>query len=445
MNSDLLSTPRARVACYPGDKKSFEKLTISFNSAGFHIAKPDAATPADIGLIDLRKSLVSTRKAKTIAAVLRRKSPESSVIFLVSHDMENQAQASLRRFGEVILAGENTDHVLVRCKEIIRLRNLAEETGERLKSLAALSRLADFPLVITSKNPARILIAGQPGPSAIAAINAVTQIAEECVCVLTAGQAMRAMEHYYFDCAIFLPVSENDPLLAFGKTLRRHPRFGSMAIIQLADSMEDFPVYARKGAREFMLTEQIPSELKAKTQLSARRARLQKSMRQFLRSCTGDTIRDASSGAFTSLFLTEHGNRLCARTDHTGRPLSLTLIKFTDQDRSMLSGEMLSQAARLINRITRAEDLVARIARNKFAILSAATQAVDAEKIGRRISGVLSSTAFRSKKNQTPYSAMIDTITTRREEGASIEETVAAAIKQMRTESVLTPRQRSPQ
>ncbi len=442
MNSDTIFSPRAQIACVLGEASALEALTTAFHRAGFAIAKPDAGISADIGLIDLRNQAVSPRKAKTIAGALRRKSPESPLVFLVDPSLDAAVRSALRRFGEVIPAHDQLDHVVVRCREILRLRNIAEETGERLKSLATLNRLVEFPVITTTNAQTRILIAGAPGPAAIAAVNAVGAIAGDATCVLNAGQAMRALEHDDFDCAIFLPTAENDPMLAFIRTLRRHPKHAHLAIIQIAEHPADLANYARKGARDFALAQQISVELASKAQLASRRARLMRSMRRFLNSCKGEGIRDASSGAFTSLFLTEHANRVCARADQTGRALSLTLASLSDPHGQASTTQTLNHAARLINRVTRAEDMVARISRKKFIILSPATNVEDATKIGLRISGVLSNTAFRNERTQKPYAIDVVTKSYSRTRGMCIEECVAAGLKAM--DGAATPRRRSP-
>ncbi len=443
MTSETIISPRAQIACVAGDEAAFETLTTAFHRAGFAVARPGAGMSADIGLIDLRKQAVSARKAKTIASALRRKSPESPLVFVVDPALDATVRTALRRFGEVIPAQDLLDHVVVRCREILRLRNIAEETGERLKSLATLNRLVEFPVITTTSAQTRILIAGAPGPAAMAAVNAVGAIAGDATCVLNAGQAMRALEHDDFDCAIFLPTAQNDPMLAFVRTLRRHPKHAHLAIIQIADHPADLATYARKGARDFVLAEQIAAELAAKTQLASRRARLLRSMRKFLNSCKGEGIRDASSGAFTSLFLTEHANRICARADQTGRAMSLTIASLSDADDQASTARTLNHAARLINRVTRAEDLVARISRKKFIILSPATHVEDATKIGLRISGVLANTAFRNQRTDKPYAIDVVTKSYARAPGLCIEECVAAGLKDI--DGVATPpRRRSP-
>lgn len=437
---------RARIVCIADGPAPSQELTTNFKAAGYLIETPDQSSHADLGLVDLRGASVTARKAKALATVLRRKSPESTVLFLVAPGIDIKVRSTLRRYGEVITANTSLDHVLVRCRQLIRLRNIAEETGERLKSLATLNRLVEFPVIESSKQRLRILITGAPGAAGIMTINALKAIDGDCVCVLTAGQAMRALDHHHFDCAMFLPMEENDPLLALKRALRRHPKHAGMAVIQIADEVDDFSIYAKRGARDFILSTHLTTELTARVQLSARRAQLTRSMQNFLRSCTGEGVCDVASGVFTAAFLTEHGARLCVRADQSERPLSFMLVKLTSSDITAKSGRrVLHHSAKLINRITRAEDMIARIAPDKFVIVSAATQHADAQKIGLRIEGVLSSTAFGAREEK-PYGVQAHTTILTRKTGASIEECVAALIAQAEGQNLTKqPRQQSPQ
>ena len=158
--------------------------------------------------------------------------------------------------------------------------------------------------------------------AALAALNALKPITEQCVCVFSAGQALRAVENMRFDAAVFLPKRDSDPLMSLARSLRRHPKHANMPIIFPMNDPDEAADYAMRGASDFMLTGHIPSDLGPKAQISARRARLLKSMRKFLQACEGDGVRDQGSGAFTSTFLAEHGARLCARADQNGRAMA---------------------------------------------------------------------------------------------------------------------------
>lgn len=437
MNSRILTTPRARISCMLCGPQALEELTTTFAKLRIEATSPDGAKPVDLGLIDLRSNAVSARQAKKVASALRAEAPDAALAFLTRPDLSADARHALKRLGEVIPVVNELDHVAMRCREILRMRSVAEETGERLKTLASLNRLVEFPVIATDDAPPRILIAGAPGPAAIAAVNAAASVAGFYACAMSAGQVMRALEHDRFDCAVFLPAPENDPMLAVAKTLRRHPVHSGMAVLQIAEHIADMPMYARKGLRESMLADYLADDLAPKLRLASRRTRLFKSMQSFLRSCAGDMVRDAASGAFTPLFLTEHGARLCARADQTGRSLAVTLIALNPHGAGETAtrtapARWAQQTARLINRVSRAEDLTVRIARDMFAIVSPGAVAEDAESIGRRVAGVIANTPFASPAEGGAFAIEAAAVSVGRRRGASIEETIAAAIKRLR-------------
>ncbi len=435
MQQTISADPKARII-YVGDEPSRQALTLSFCDAGYELVSHEDACHADIGLIDLRGKPVSSRKAQSIAALLRKRSPESSILLIIDSYMDETARKALRRHGELITVLTSPDGLIERCRQILRLRNIAEEAGERLKTLATLSRLNDFPMIEASTAPLKMLIAGEAGPTALSALNVLQPISEQCVCVFSAGQALRAIESNAFDVAIFLPKSESDPLLSLVRSLRRHPKHSGMPVIFPLDDPDKAADYVRRGASDFILETQLVDDLGPKAQVSARRSRLLKTMRQFLQACQGDGVRDASSGAFTATFLAEHGARLCSRADQTGRPMALAALRIetasTEQGEPEPGKRALHQAARLINRVTRAEDLVARIATDIFLVMMPATTERNAENATLRIRGVLENTVFRSTDDDLLYGIHVSTAACARPQGFCIEESVALALAVLR-------------
>lgn len=430
------ATPKARIVYVGGAEETRATLTLPFAEAGYALVSQEDGAGADLGLVDLRGKTVTGKKAQAIANLLRRKSPESSVIIAIDPYLDAATRKTLRRHGELVAIGAKPDALITRCRQVLRLRNIAEEAGERLKTLASLSRLNEFPPVAAPPKPLRVLIAGEAGPLALSAVNALRPVTEQCICVFSAGQAMRAIDNARFDCAVFLPTRENDPLMSLAKALRRHPKHNSLPVIFPLSDPDDAEEYAKRGAADFILTKHAAADLAAKMQITARRARLLKTMRRFLSACEGDSVRDPSSGAFTGTFLSEHGARLCARADQTGRPLALVALKIAAKARETGEPEpgrrALHQAARIINRVTRAEDTTARIAVDTFLVLAPATTEADAERAAARIKGVMENTVFRGADDQQLYGVSLETAAIARPEGFCIEECVALALKALK-------------
>ncbi|MEO1135987.1 MAG: diguanylate cyclase [Pseudomonadota bacterium] len=434
-------TAKARIV-YIGGDEGCAALTLPFADAGYELVLQRHAGGADIGLIDLRGRQVTDEKAKALATLLRKSAPECAILIIIDPFIDEQIRKTLRKHGELIAMQTQPDGLIERCRKTIRLRNIAEETGERLKTLASLNRLSQFPPIAAPAMPLRVLIAGAPGPAALAAVNALVASVEKCVCVFSAGQALRATETASFDAAIFLPAQRNDPLLSLARSLRRHPKHASMPIIFPINDPDEAAALSKRGASDFLLTSHIASELCAKVQVSARRARLLKSMRRFLQTCEGEGIRDMASGAFTVDFLAEHGARLCARADQHGRPLAIGTI-FLEKDgagslKNTSDKQALHQATRLINRVTRAEDVAVRVASDTFILLMPATTEENAAKAGLRIQGVLENTVFRSPNDETLYSVRANVTACARPAAFCIEESVALALAVLRESKTAT-------
>ena len=447
MTENQSNAQGAMIAYLNVSKVQLATLTKLFADAGFSFRPAAEVRYADIGIIDLRNHPITDKKARLASRTLRKNSPDISAVFLVDPQMRDVDRATLRKYGEVIVAKRHYDHVIVRMRQLLRLRNFAEETGERIKSLATLGRLSDFPVVATADTSTRILIIGGPGPTAIAAMNAARQCADYCVCVLSSAQTMRALENNDFDCAIFLPMAQNDPMQSLARSIYRQPRHAMMATMQIADHIDDFARYAKKGAKDFMLSANIGSDLAPRLRLSMRRARLTRAMREFLIACEGTGVRDAASGAFTSLFMSEHGARLCDRADQTGRSMSLALVELSELSNTNInkSKAALRQAARLVNRMTRADDFLTRVSANKFVVICPATKVGNVRNVAARIEGVLANTAFLVGKDGPPRSFGVRSAILEREHGATIEETVAALIRNAESsEIVRAPRLQFP-
>lgn len=433
--------PKARIVYIGGAEDARAALTLPFSDAGYALVSQEDGAGADLGLIDLRGKTVTAKKAQAIAKLLRRKSPESSVIIAIDPYLDASARKALRRHGELVAIGAKPDALITRCRQVLRLRNIAEEAGERLKTLASLSRLNEFPPVAAPPRALRVLIAGEAGAMALTAINAMSPVTEQCICVFSAGQAMRAIDSARFDCAVFLPTRENDPLMSLAKALRRHPKHSSLPIIFPLYDPDDADEFSKRGAADFILTNHAASDLAPKMQIAARRARLLKTMRRFLTACEGDSVRDPSSGAFTGTFLSEHGARLCARADQTGRPLALIGLKIAmsaqDSGEPEPGRRALHQAARIINRVTRAEDTTARIAADTFLVLAPATTERHAEQAALRIKGVMENTVFRSSDDQRLYGVKLEAAAIARPSGFCIEECVALTLKALQASADL--------
>ena len=452
MKIGIPQPPRSRIVYFSRGKTAPEELTTLLDSENYRVESRNEAQNADIAIVDIRYETGAKINAQSVVNNIRKFAPECSVIFLIEQNTEYTTRQALRRFGELIVADQAYHHVVARIRQITRLRNIAEETGERLKSLATMNRLGEFPPIMTPSTPPKVLVAGEPGPAALASTRACDAISAKSVSVFSPGQAMRALDHEQFDAAVFIAASDTDPMMSLLRALRRHPKHSVIPIICVARDADAAAALAVRGAQDFIIDDFIGDDMRSRIQLVARRGRLMRAMRGFLKACNGEGIRDAASGAFTSAFLTEHGAKLCARADQTRRPLSLTGVSLVAEYNDGTTGtpgvQALHKAAGVINRITRAEDVVVRITSDSFLVAMPSTIAEDAKKIALRIEGVLENTVFRDDKHDALFSISAISTTFERAPNMCIEEIVAQAVKDLRetgTSVTTSPLELSPQ
>lgn len=438
-DADTVLSRRARIACVSAEESMAAKLADALAGAGYDCSPNSNRIRADLGLIDLRGREISARSASRLTSTLRKTAPEAAVLFVASPGLSAAGRAHLRRSGDVVVVADSLTPAVERCRDLLRLRNLAEETGERLKSLAAANRLGEFPPIETSSAPPSVLIAGAPGAQALLSMDAARSVAGECVGVLSPGQAMRALETGGFDCAVFMPEEDGDPLLSLARTMRRHPKYRDLPILFIARDVAALARLSGRGAREVILAAHVKDDLGARIQAWTRRARLAAAMRRFLTASAGENLRDRASGAYTGRFFQEHGARICARADQTGRPFALLGVRLrpeggSDIDR-LSEARAMRRAAGLVSRVTRAEDFLARLASDIFVVAMPATLADDAERAGRRVEGVVANTMFRGGTDDTIFPVRVETVVYDRPRGACIEECVAGLLLSLKSQT----------
>jgi hypothetical protein len=411
--------PKASIA-WLGAPEPGTRLAALIAQAGYRVHSSPSVGRIDVAVADLRSKTDAT--ATDVIAAARRLAPAAGVLILAPDGCSADARAQLRRQGDVCFVRGDPTLVVGAVRERLRLGALADETGERIKSLIADRRTVSFGALSHEAARLSVLIAGRPSPLTLNACNAVRDAASQTTCVFSAGQVMRALDHGMFDGAIFLPSDENDLLLALARALRRHREHRRLPVILASP---DETLLARCAARDgfdAILAEHIEDDLCERLQTTARRAHMANAMRKFLRSP------DGGSGA-GARFFAQHAIRQFRRADQSESPLSLVGLSMTPKqaDRTLALGAALADAQKIIVRIVRAEDLVARLTQTTLVLMTRGAGAADAARIAERIEGVLAGTLMRSALDI----ARIDAAAVERAPGDGVETTVAALIRKL--------------
>ncbi len=432
---------RARVAWVAASGKPAPQALIDAAfAARYRIADSlDAETGdvPDIVIVDLYGADPASEAAADAVATARRRGAAAGVIIASDGAAGAEQRRRLARLGETVFLRTSIEPLMGAVRERLRLASLADETGDRIKTLVADGRTVTFSPTANRPSDLSVLIAGKPSPVALAASNAVIAGAKKSACVFSAGQAMRALDHGTFQGAVFIPNGENDLLIALARALRRHREHRRLPVIIVSDDEDLLDRRAAKDGLDIMAASRLGDDLSRRLDTATRRAAMAAAMRAFLRSPEGN---GAASGAASPRLFAQHAVRCLARADETGRAVSFVALSLAAKGESLAAGAAragLDEALRTAARLVRAEDMIARLTSTTLVFMLRGTGGDDAERVARRLEGVIAGTQPRATLDH----AEVRAAAVERPKGVEIERVIAslvAELRQKRTQAART-------
>lgn len=390
---NLSSAMRARIAWVTPDGKIDPAFGDACREARFSLSALKQERFADLAVVDLRKCSITAKTARNLASTARRAAPHGAIIFIADPDLDYDRRRYLRRSGGLVLTHDDPAPLIEACRNRLRRRNIIEEAGERVKSLAAIGELKPLKEEKTPHRPYRVLVAGKPSPTTLNVLSTAQKGGLYVEGVLTPVQALQAIETEKFDCAVFLPSTPSDPLRSLAAMLRRRSK------------QTDFPVLIASedalNGEDVLMPSHISDDLIVRITESVKYVRQTNMIRRILKIDRQQAVSDQQTKAVSASFFANHANRLLARARETERPLSLLAFSleaapFEGRNASELAAP-LDDVTQLISDVTRPEDMLARIAPLTFILSCPFVNACDATRIGERITGILQSTMFKMR------------------------------------------------
>lgn len=440
INPDNLANPKAAVAWLTAEGDGPEpRVHHAAAAAGYSLVDPAELAAArsriTVAVADLRSALHPGRKVAELVAKARAIAPCAGFVIAASASADKEARSILRRHGDVCYVSTDAAPVIAALRERLRLSGLADEMGERVKSLIADGRTTSFSGFREKPQRLSVLVAGKPSPLTLSACNAIRRVATQVSCVFSAGQVMRALDHNQFDCVIFHPSGETDLLIALARALRRHRDHRKLSVFLTSEDDDVLDRCANRDGFDSVLASHLESDLALRLEVAAKRARMASTMREFLRSPEGCGGKD---GAASARFFAHHAVRVFRRADETGAPISLAALALEPRT---VGGEAedaaaLSDAVRTAAKLVRAEDMIARLTPTTLVFLLRGAKGAEAENVAERLQGVIGGTLLRSTRDVARVSATA----VERKAGDDIETTIASllrALRRTREESIV--------
>jgi PleD family two-component response regulator len=424
INQDTPQT-RARVGWIASGARAVPSaFADAARAARYELVEPPAE--ADIAIVDLYGADPDSPAAAEAVSGARRLNASAGIIIAADAGAASDQRRRLGRLGEPVFLRTSVEPLIGAVRERLRIASLADETGDRLKSLVADGRAVTFATP-PYKEDGPILIAGKPSPTALAASNALRAGARSSVSVFTAGQAMRALEHDRFDGAVFIPADENDLLIALARALRRHREHRRLPVIILSKDEDILDRRAAKDGLEAMAAARAGDDLARRLNTMTRRANMSAAMRAFLRSPEGNG--GAGLAASPRLFA-QHAMRAGVRADDTGRAMSFVALTLSPKPGADAAAarSALDEALRTAARLVRAEDMIAKLTASTFVVMLRGTRGVDAERAARRLEGVITGVQPRATSDLWEVRASA----VERAPGMELERVIAALVADLR-------------
>ena len=113
---------------------------------------------------------------------------------------------ALKKFGQIVAIGDNIDLLLPRLCALVDSLNMADECGERIKTLAMMKKSMPGELALKTKTgKLEVLIAGAPAPITLRVLQSLQRQEFNVSAAITVKQALGYLETKQFDCLVLLP------------------------------------------------------------------------------------------------------------------------------------------------------------------------------------------------------------------------------------------------
>ncbi len=396
------------------------------HAARYRLIEPGEAP--DVAVVDLYGADPASEAAADAIAAGRRAGANAGLIIAAGADANADDRRRCARLGETVLLRNSVEPLIGAVRERLRLASLADEAGDRIKSLVADGRMVTFSPSVPKPADFSVLIAGKPSPIALAASNAISAASKTALCVFSAGQAMRALDHSKFHGAVFIPNDENDLLIALARALRRHREHRRLPVVIVSDDEELLDKRAAKDGLDVMAASRVDEDLFRRLEAATRRASMAAGMRAFLRSAEGNGGR--ALAANPRLFA-QHAVRVLRRADETGGAVSFIALSLTpkaDTPYSVTTRATVDEALRTAARLVRAEDMIARLTATTLIFMLRGARETDADRVARRLEGVIAGTQPRATIDHSDVLA----IAIERAPTVEIERVIAALVAELR-------------
>jgi hypothetical protein len=372
------------------------------NYFGVHETAP--ATKIDVLLIDTRGLLSICDEHLIFLKDLRQTHAEASFLFIADIDLPFSSRKALKRFGVISATGDSPDLMIDRLDALVESLALADECGERIKTLASLKQKPAAKLALKSRTDnLRVLIAGSPSPLMLRILRSLQKQPFQISAALSVKQAISYIETTFFDCLILLPGVEHARYTSMIKLLRRNNRTKEMPVLVIPDIAEhdNLDMFGKKfltqGADLIVADHDAENGLMSEVTQFSKRRRLTRSMKQFLRK-SATQEKSVALRMCDIPFFENHLARQCQSSSRSRKSLCLSAYRVKTRSGAPLKSRHFKQAATYASAILRDIDLMTSLSDEIMLVSHPACNFVEAERQRKQIVRLIQDIKFRHGK-----------------------------------------------
>ena len=327
---------------------------------------------------------------------------------------EPDGSGELTPFDLVMRPPVHPAQIALRLESLSRAAVTEEEFELRSQTLAERGKVLEPPVVSTE--PLQVLTVGEPAPKFLALTHALKGCGAVTTGAFTAYTAFDYLHERAFDAVVLWAGEDQAEALSIASGMRRNTRLYHVPTLLYLGSSADFgPGEAfDKGVTDLAAADTPEEETARRVVALARTYRREAAIRTALEKARGTGLMDAATGLFTRDLFAAHLARISVAMHSRHRPLSVAVLRISETpETGMMRSEgwldrAIPQIGSMIGRLVRAEDTVARLAPDVFALALPAAGNDAARIAAERIGAVIACTAFDAGPGRTPFTIGFD-------------------------------------
>lgn len=304
--------------------------------------------------------------------------------------------------------------VSLRLESLARAAVAEEEFELRAATFADRGKVLARPDV--EDGPLQVLTVGEPAPAFLALSHALRQCGAEVTGAFTAYTAFDYLHERPFDAVVLWAGEREGDALSIAAGMRRNTRLyhiPAMLYLRGGADVARHEAYDR-GVTDLAGADTPEEETARRVVALARTYRREAAIRRALEKARSSGLMDAATGLFTRDLFAAHLARLAPAMTLRRRPLSVAVLRIAETSETALMrhggwlDRAIPQIGSMVGRLVRAEDTVARLGPEVFALAFPAAGQAAAHAATERIAAVIACTAFDAGEGRAPFTVTFD-------------------------------------